>query len=79
MGNRTITLDKTGERFPLPTPLVERHTIQTCHLDNRPSTDKTDPELENLISKFPKLFTEGVGILMGEEHVIHLKPDTIPC
>ncbi|MCP4365213.1 MAG: RNA-directed DNA polymerase, partial [Planctomycetes bacterium] len=48
-------------------------------MDKRPSTSKADPELENLISKFPKLFTEGVGIYSGEEHVIHLKPDVIPC
>ncbi len=34
MGNRMITLDKTGQRFPLLTPPVERHAIQTCHLDN---------------------------------------------
>ncbi len=79
MGRKEISLHKSSERFPLLTPSVERHAIQTCTLDNGPSTSKTDPELENLISKFPKLFTEGVGIYSGEEHVIHLKPDTIPC
>ncbi|MCP4342214.1 MAG: RNA-directed DNA polymerase [Desulfobulbaceae bacterium] len=29
--------------------------------------------------KFPKLFSEGVGIYNGEEHSIHIKPDAIPC
>ncbi len=76
-------ISKTGEGFPLlHKPLVERHSIQTCNLDNDLSTklcDETDPELDNLIMKFPKLFTEGVGIYSGEEHVIHLKPDAIPC
>ncbi|MCP4353966.1 MAG: retroviral-like aspartic protease [Desulfobacterales bacterium] len=79
MGRKEISLHKSGERFPLLTPSVEWHAIQTCTLDNGPSTSKTDPELENLISKFLKLFTEGVGIYSGEEHVIHLKPDAIPC
>ncbi len=85
MGNGT-SLDlwepnQTGDSFPLLLkPLVEKHVIQTCELDNGLSTKlrEDDPELEKLTQKFPILFTEGVGIYTGEEHVIHLKPDKIP-
>ncbi|MCP4341805.1 MAG: hypothetical protein GY799_23720, partial [Desulfobulbaceae bacterium] len=74
---------KTGEGFPLlHKPLVEKHSIQTCNLDNDLSNklrDETDPELDNLTRKFPKLFSEGVGIFNGEKHRIHVKPEAIPC
>ncbi len=84
MGNGTtsnLRLPNISEGFPLfHKPLVEKHVIQTCALDNGLSTKlhEDDPELEKLTQKFPKLFTEGVGIYSGEEHVIHLKPDVIP-
>ncbi|MCP4344125.1 MAG: hypothetical protein GY795_01190, partial [Desulfobacterales bacterium] len=75
-----IALQNTGESVPLLSPSVERYAVQCtqCTLEDGPST-KIDPELDNLIKKFPKLFSEGVGIYNGEEHRIHIKPDAIPC
>ncbi|MCP4337402.1 MAG: DDE-type integrase/transposase/recombinase [Desulfobulbaceae bacterium] len=75
--------DKTGEICPkILKPLVEKHVIQTCELDGRVSAtllnSDRDPELDKLTWKFPKLFTEGVGIYSGEEHSIRLKPDAVP-
>ncbi len=61
-------------------PLIEQHVIQNAV--NRALSTKLhevdNPELDKLIQKFPKLFTEGVGIYSGEEHQIRLKPDAIP-
>ncbi len=46
-----------GEGFPLlHKPLVEKHVIQTCNLDNGLSTQmhhEDDPELEKLTRSFP--------------------------
>ncbi|MCP4365296.1 MAG: hypothetical protein GY800_08360, partial [Planctomycetes bacterium] len=80
MGRKEIVLQNTSKNEPLLSPSVERHAVQCtqCTLEDGPST-KTDPELDNLIVKFPKLFSEGVGIYNGEEHSIHIKPDVIPC
>ncbi|MCP4336370.1 MAG: retroviral-like aspartic protease, partial [Mycoplasma sp.] len=70
-----IALQITSKSEPLLFPPVERHAIQCtqCILEDGPST-VSDPELDILTKKFPKLFSEGVGIFNGEEHKIHVKP-----
>ena len=86
MGTSEATLPKAGISNPngnmvsLQCKPMSVHSVIPLDrtITDKLSDSQLDPEIQSLESKFPKLFSKGIGLYNGPEHQIRLKPDAIP-